>query len=274
MIEELASHLGGGDDSPSAQQRDDLCGPFHGARILVDAGVREWNGTAIDQDLVALHAGTTLPSDPSAPHVPDGAASLTGYRYELPRVEGDGSGTSPDGLARAIKLLSGGQLECVPLRGRWRPDLVARLVEGAPGLGARLLANIRTGPLWASRPPIAALLAQLDGRQPTGVAPFEWDVGHFVELVALARGHGGALVVVRDSYPSLGWDAHYLQPPHAIAAALSRGDGREGGVLAVLRAGDAGGVRELAQRLSLEPELWDNGTQEVADPWPQRSSAP
>src|SRR5207302_5002253 len=100
------------------------------------------------QDLVALHARSALPARPHGPQVPVGAASLRDYHYELPRVASAGSGTSAAGLARALSLLSSGRLECVPLRDRWTPEVVERLVESAPPLGARLIANIRTGPLW------------------------------------------------------------------------------------------------------------------------------
>jgi hypothetical protein len=253
------------DTTTALQQKDSLCGPFHAARVLIDAGVTEWDGLAIDQDLVALHAGTTLAANPRGPQVPVGAASLRDYRCELARVDSDRAGTTPHGLARAISLLSSWRLECVPLRGPWREETLERLLDSLLELGARLIANIRTGPLWGSRPPVEALLAHLAGRRASEVPRAEWDVGHFVELVQLVRGPGGALMVVRDSYPSLGWNAHYLQPTHATVSALTRDDGREGGVLAVVGGSAAGPVRALAQKLSLETEFWDNGTQEVAD---------
>jgi hypothetical protein len=67
-------------------------------------------------------------------------------------------------------------------------------------------------------------------------------------------------VLVHDSYPSFGWNARHLQPPRAIAAALQRGDGREGGVLAVVPAKDARRIEALAAELGLEVAPWDNGT--------------
>ena len=39
----------------------------------------------------------------------------------------------------------------------------------------------------------------------TDPPPADWDTGHFVELAQLLRGRRGALVLVRDSYPTLGW---------------------------------------------------------------------
>jgi hypothetical protein len=173
-------------------------------------------------------------------------------------VDAEQAGTTAGGLAEAIVSLSSLRLACVPLRGRWNADVLQRLLDSAPALGARLIANLRTGLLWSSRPPLESLLAELAGGEPPQVPGAEWDVGHFVELVDLVRGRGGALVLVRDSFPSLGWAGHYLQPPRAIAAALARGDGRDGGVLAVVAPGGAQAVRELAGQLALKTEIWNN----------------
>jgi hypothetical protein len=45
-----------------------------------------------------------------------------------------------------------------------------------------------------------------------------------------------------------------------VAAALNRGDGREGGVLVVVPSDAAGDAEALAHDLSLDIGLWDNGT--------------
>jgi hypothetical protein len=242
------------------QQRDYLCGPFHGARVLRDAGVAEWEGEPVDQDLIASRAGTILPAAEEGPAVPPGARSLRGYRHDLARGEAADSGTAAEALTEAIEAAGAGSLRCLGLRGAWTAERVERLVEAAPSLGVRLLANLRTGPLWASRPPLAALLAALDGAPVADPPPADWDVGHFVELARLARGRGGSLVLVVDSYPELGWDGHHLQPPAAVAAALERGDGHEGGVLAVGPARRAVAVEDLARELGLGIGFWDNGT--------------
>jgi hypothetical protein len=106
----------------STQQKDDLCGPFWAARVLRDAGIETWDGEDLDDDLVALRAGTLLPE------------------------------------------------------------------------------------------------------------------------------------------PPLGWDGRHLQPPRAVAAALLRGDGREGGALAAARPERAEGIETLSLGLGLELGIWDNGT--------------
>jgi hypothetical protein len=169
------------------QQRDNLCGPFHAARLLREAGFEELDGEEIDQDLMALHAGTRLPEVEDGPQVPPGADSLRDYRFELARVAPAESGTSAAGLAEAIEDASGGELRCLPLRAAaWDAGTVERLVEAAPDLDARLLANVSTGRLWGSRPPLEALLATLDGDEVEAPPP-DWSVGHFVELSRLVR---------------------------------------------------------------------------------------
>jgi len=76
----------------------------------------------------------------------------------------------------------------------------------------------------------------------------------------LIHGPKGSLVVVHDSYPSMGWGGRHLQPPRALADALLRGDGREGGVLAVVTGTRERSVKALAARIGLEIGAWDNGT--------------
>lgn len=242
----------------SDQQRDNLCGPFHAARLLRDAGVSDWNGEPLDQDLVALHAGSALPDVEIGPQVPPGAENLRDYRFELPRVDHTRSGTTLTGLVHAIEELSDGRLACVPLSGEWSASAVEELVPAAREAGARLIANLRTGHFWGSRPPLEALLAVLDGTEVSEPPPADWDAGHFVELAELVRGRRGSLVLVRDSYPSLGWGGAHLQPPSAVAAALNRGDGRDGGVLAVGGAERAAGIEPLAERLGIQVRMWDN----------------
>jgi hypothetical protein len=243
----------------TAQQKDNLCGPFWAARVLREAGFTECSGEPIDQDLIAARAGTTLPAASREPSVPPGAISLTNYRFDLATAPLAESGTSADGLMRAIQSASGGALRCVPVRGRWTADRIEKLVSEAPEIGARLIANVQTGKLWASRPDVDVLLDELAGR-PVENQEADWDVGHFIELVMLVRGPKNPLVVVQDSYPSLGVQGRHLQPPRALAAALLRGDGREGGVLAVVAREKADAVAALVTALGLETGTWNNGS--------------
>lgn len=246
-------------ESAAAQQKDNLCGPFWAARVLNESGFAAWDGQAIDEDLIAMRAGTVLPDAATEAGVPPGALSRAAYRYPLPTAPIEQSGTSAGSLADAIEAASGGELRCIPMRGAWNVERIERLLDEARDLGARLIANVRTGRLWGSRPPIEVLLAELDAR-PVQDPAADWDVGHFVELEMLIRGPQRSLVVVHDSYPSLGWSGRHFQPPRVLAAALLRGDGREGGVLAVVPSARAEAVAALASEIGLDMRPWNNGT--------------
>lgn len=124
---------------------------------------------------------------------------------------------------------------------------------------ALLVANVQTGRFWGTRPDPDALLDYLAGGNPTPPAP-EWDVGHFVNIAAIVTAGERGLVVVRDSYRSLGWEGHHLQPADAFAVALERDDRREGGVLCVAPAADAAALGERLATAGFELRHWDNGT--------------
>ncbi|HZT53252.1 MAG TPA: hypothetical protein VE995_02605, partial [Gaiellaceae bacterium] len=115
-------HVGG----LAAQQKDNLCGPFCAARILREAGIATWDGEPLDEDLVALRAGTLLPESDEG-SLPTGASSRVDYRFELARVPPAQAGTAADALAAAIESASTGAVCCLPVRGPWDPESVTRL---------------------------------------------------------------------------------------------------------------------------------------------------
>jgi hypothetical protein len=244
-------------------QKDQLCGAFWGALALAAAG------HPADQDEVALRAGTTLATGDPAEWLPPGASPRTDYRLGIPVAEDEpSSGTSAAGVARAVEELSGGALAVVPVAGPWSAESVLSLLEIVSSLsageapGCTLVANLRTGQLWGSRPGPAPLLDHLAGR-PVEPPATDWDCGHFVGIAGSIAGSGGSLVVVRDTYRQLGWDGYHLQPAGALAAALARGDGKGGGVLCVCEAAQAGPLGGKLGEAGFELGLWDNGS---ADP--------
>ncbi|HET7172018.1 MAG TPA: hypothetical protein VFI18_10310 [Gaiellales bacterium] len=234
------------------QQKDNLCGCFWASLILRAAGVEA------DQDEVAAAAGAILPGGDPEMHVAPGATPRNDYRVELEIDPAPGvAGTSASAIARAIERLSGGGLAAIPVAGPWTAESVAALMEAAAD--ATLIANVRTGRFWGSRPGPATVLAHLRGED-VEPPPADWDVGHFVNLAALVRGPADALVVVRDTYQELGVAGHHLQPPDRVAAALRRDDGHEGGVLAVAGSTRAPGLRGRLESEGFELRHWHNGT--------------
>ena len=239
-------------------QKDQLCGPFWGALALTAAGYP----TA--QDEVALRAGTTLAEGDPAQWLPPGASPRTDYSLSLPiSPDEPSSGTSAPGLARSIEELSESALRVVPVAGPWSGATVVSLVDIAASEAPEctLVANLRTGRLWGSRPPARLLLDYLLGSPVEAPLP-DWDCGHFLAIAASLKGPGGTLVALRDTYPQLGWGGYHLQPPRAVAAALERGDGHEGGVLCVCEASTAEAFAGKLEEAGFELRHWDNGTRD------------
>ena len=236
-------------------QKDQLCGPFWAALALTAFG------HPTEMEAVAKRAGTVLAEGDPSGWLPPGASPRTDYTAPLPTITDETSaGTSVTGLGRAIEELSGGELSVVPVSGPWTAETVAHLVEVASSApGCVLVANGRTGRLWGTSPDPALLLDHLLGGADGTPAP-DWSAGHFLQVLAVVRGPGGSLVALRDTYPTLGWGGHHLQPAGAVAAALKRGDGAEGGVLCVCAASAAGTMRGRFEGAGFTLRYWDNGT--------------
>jgi uncharacterized protein DUF6885 len=240
-------------------QKDELCGAFCALLALRTAGHAE---APTDQDSVAELAGTRITAGGEIEPLPPGEAGRRDYRVALETVsEAKLSGTAVAGLVRAVEAMSGGASVAIGLRGPWTAAAVLALLE----LGASAerpvttIANVATGELWGARWEPATWLRYLSTGSQDGPPP-DWDVGHFVCLVGTVRGSAGTLVLVADTYPSLGWRGVHLQPVERVAAALERRGRAPGGVLMIVDATDAAEVRRVAAVAGLAEGLWDNGT--------------
>jgi hypothetical protein len=243
-------------------QRDDLCGAFCASLALRAAGVEDPEGEPLDQDAVALAAGSIVSSLQDGQSLPRGERGRRDYRLSLPSVADPAlSGTTPAGLVRAVERLSNGALLALPYRGPWTAVTLAGLFDLVSVLDrpAALVANLATRHLWGSHPAAGELLAYLlDGEQ-AGPPP-DWDVGHFASVVGRLQGPGGSLYGLADTYPSLGTRGIHLQPEERLARAIERRDMPAGGMLAILSAEDAATLRSGADALGLREGSWDNGS--------------
>jgi Family of unknown function (DUF6885) len=241
-------------------QRDDLCGAFCGSLALGAAGFAEHDGEPVDQDAVALAAGSVVASAHGS--LPDGETGRRDYRLAIPVIDDVAvSGTTAAGVQEAIEELSGGRLVALPLAGPWSASALDELFGLLAGyeLPVTLVANLATHHLWGSRPSVSRLLSYLlDGEQ-EGPAP-DWRVGHFVVVAGRMTGPAGTLYAIADTYPVLGDRGVHLQPRERLAAALERRDMPAGGMLVVVCAADAERTREAAGALGLREAIWDNGT--------------
>jgi hypothetical protein len=247
-------------------QRDDLCGAFCGALALQAAGIVERGGEPLDQDAVALAAGSVISAKRDT--LPAGEAGRRDYRLAIPEIEdSDVSGTTAAGVMTAIAKLSDGALEPIALSGPWNPDTLGGLYETVSALErpVTLIANFATHHLWGGRARAEQLLDYLIDGRPDGPPP-DWKVGHFACVFGRVVGAGGSLYAVADTYPALGDRGVHLQPQERLAAALERRDMPAGGMIVAAFADDAAAVRAGAAAIGLTESLWDNGTMTAEPP--------
>jgi hypothetical protein len=243
-------------------QRDDLCGAFCGALALGAAGLSERGGEPLDQDAVAVAAGSVISGRRADGTLPHGETGRRDYRLAIPQIEdSDLSGTTAGGVHGAVEALSAGALRSIPFAGPWSAETLGRLFEAAAALErpVALIANFATQHLWGSRASAPQLLAHLLDGELAGPAP-DWRVGHFACVVGRVRGPGGSLYAVADTYPALGNGGVHMQPAECLAAALERTDMPAGGMLAVVCDEDAAALRAAGLAAGLREALWDNGT--------------
>ncbi|MFB9685468.1 DUF6885 family protein [Amycolatopsis plumensis] len=227
-------------------QKDGLAAAFCGLAALRAAGL-----DVADQDAVAAAAGTVR-----GPAVrPPGEPGRRDFRLPLPVVDDPAAaGTRVSVLAAAIGSLSRGALSAVPVTGEWTTEALFDLLVGLWDVPrVAVLARIDAAELGAHDTPERALLDYLD----TGVPPLwtsRWRPpgGHFVLLAGIRIGAEGTLLSVVDTYPSLGDHGRHDQPVEWVTAALAGL-----GVLVVVDADQAAGVRRAAADAGLTPSYWD-----------------
>lgn len=73
--------------------------------------------------------------------------------------------------------------------------------------------------------------------------------------------------MLRDTYPEIGWRGYHLQPAEAVAFALKRHDGKEGGVLCVCGEDKNAQLKRRLLEGVLDPGYeirhWDNGSRDA-----------
>jgi hypothetical protein len=243
-------------------QRDDLCGAFCGALALRAAGIEATPGEPLDQDAVAQAAGTVVSRVPDIAALPHGEPGRRDYRVAPPLIDDASvSGTNCAGVVAAIGELSGGRLSALPYSGPWTAPALDGMFDAVAALDepAALIANVATRHLWGGAPSAAQLLDYLLEAADDGPPP-DWDVGHFVCVVARTRGRSGGIYAIADTYPSLGRGGVHLQPRERLALALRRPDMAPGGLIAVVGQTRAAQLRSAAAELGLAEGVWDNGS--------------
>jgi hypothetical protein len=255
-------------------QKDELCGAFNTLLTLRLAHIRGAGGEPLDQDTVGQAAGSVLGPEHYDEDLPPGETGRKDYRLSHPRAAAEIAGTSAGGLVRAVAELSAGRRVAVPLIGPWTVETVERLLDIAHAeKDAALVLNVGTRFFWGSRPSVAELLGYLEtGDAETGPEP-DWTVGHFVGCLGVLHGARGRLVIISDTYASLGLHGVHLQPIERVAAALRRDGMTPGGVLLMLPGARRDALSSTLVRAGLELGVWDNGSLDAVAQ-PQSVAAP
>jgi hypothetical protein len=249
-------------------QKDELCGAFNTLLTLRLAGI----GVAIDQDTfdqdtVGQAAGSVLGPEGYEDDLPPGEDGRKDYRLEHPRAAAEIAGTSAGGLVRAVAELSAGRRVAVGLTGPWNVGTLERLLEIAQDeKDAALVLNVGTRFFWGSRPSVAELLAYLESGDDTAGPGPDWAVGHFVGCLGVVHGARGRLVIITDTYATLGLRGVHLQPIGRVAAALGREGMTPGGALLMLPGDRRDAVSSSLTNAGLELGVWDNGSLDHRQP--------
>ena len=252
-------------------QKNDLCGAFWGCLALRQQGYERTpdDGDVLDQDSVGKRAGSTLPLHPEEEELPPGEEGRTDYRLEFPLLEDTKkSGTSIQGAMRAVRAISEAGVDAVTVAGPFETDDVRAIFRvmrevGAPGA---VVLNVGTRYFWGAHPSPEQVAAYLEGGDPSVGPPPDWDVGHFVGAAGTVAGPQGELVVICDTYPTLGPGGLHLQPIENVAHALRRPDiPGDGGLVLYLPAEAAAEARDRLAALGFDLGMWDNGSPDALD---------
>jgi hypothetical protein len=271
-------------------QRPATCGAYATRYLLSPLGYRTSDGVdTTREDFLAYLAGTVIEQDELDDVRRTNAAAeeaglsdaeaidrfpRTWYGWPLRSSDDDAiTGTSPTGIARAIAIGSGGALVTLPVPAR-DPH---RRVLATPGRFDALLDLIESHlETWRIHP-IANLEVDqlldatsdefapeaLAGPDPEAAIPRErWGVGHFVGIGALWRTDGRRWVLLLDTYKARGFSGYVPMPAESLRRGVVREDGRDGGLLLVMRRESLDAARKAIESLGFEIRMWGNGSLE------------
>lgn len=276
-------------------QRPATCGAYAARYLLAPLGFREADGVdTTREDYLAHLAGTVIEATEledvrtafdavAADGLSDAEAieryPRTWYGWPLRSSNDDAiTGTSPTGVARAMALGSGGALVTLPVPSRgadravlFTPErfdwLLDVLEANTADWGVHPIANLEVDELLDATSEAFDADA-LAGPDPETAIPRErWGVGHFVGIGAFWRdATGRRWTLLLDTYKARGFGGYVPMPAESLRRALVREDGRDGGLLLVVRREALDDARGAVEALGLDVRMWGNGSLEP-DGW-------
>jgi hypothetical protein len=272
-------------------QRPATCGAYAARYLLAPLGFTAADGVDTTREDFLAHLAGTVIEDEELEEVRAARAQVeslgltdaeaierfprTWYGWPLRSSDEDVvTGTSPTGTARAIAVGSAGALVTLPVPGRRsdgavamtpeRFDALLDFIEGHLGdWGVHPIANIEVDQLLDATSDAYAPAA-LAGVDPETSIPREhWGVGHFVGIGGLWQAEDGRRwVLLLDTYKARGFQGYVPMPADSLRRAIVREDGRDGGLLLVIRRSSLDAAREAVEGLGLDIRMWGNGSLE------------
>ena len=272
-------------------QMKNTCGPYTLLYILRGLGFCTHNDIPITEDYLAMIARTRIDikdkklREEIMDKLLKGELSLSSleksyreilYRYELiPTTNPIELDTSPKGIKYACELITKGELVTVPIPSRrkerilFTEDKFRRLTEllisKIDEWNYQAILNLQTSHLINNINPFYDIFIALLSSKPTeeiGLNP--QNTGHFLGLAGFAKVYRDSDVsiyyMLRDTYKGIGYRGYHFQPLESVRKALVRDDGREGGILIIVRKDKVDDVHRAIEGLDLEIGLWDNGS--------------
>lgn len=272
-------------------QKEETCGLYALTYILRGLGYRYHRDIPIDEDYLAYLARTRISPEEEQlrrevfTKLLHGSISLKEamekygkilYRYELKTTTNPIElGTSAEGVKYALETASDGELRGVPIPSRRKDTiyfteerflrLVKLLIERIHEWRYQAILNVQTSKFINMISPYHDLFVVLFSEKPEAAIGYSpWSAGHFVSLAGFVKvkkeGSEKIYFLIRDSYKNAGYRGYHLQPLERVREALVRDDGREGGVLLIVRKDIVEEVEREIKELGLVIDLWDNGT--------------
>ncbi len=272
-------------------QKEETCGLYALTYILRGLGYREYNGVIIDEDYLSYLARTRISPEEENLRREIFTKILYGEitvdealrkywkiirRYELPTTTNPVElGTSAEGIKYALETVTRKQLIGIPLPSRRKEtiyftkdkfsNLVQLLINRIDEWGYQAILNVQTSKLVNMISRFHDIFLTLLSENPLNVlGPNPWHAGHFVSLAGFIKVYGvketKIYFLIRDSYKNAGYLGYHVQPLEQVREALIRDDGREGGILLIVRKEIARELEDSIQAIGLPIGLWDNGS--------------
>ncbi|MFW6376215.1 MAG: DUF6885 family protein [Thermoplasmatota archaeon] len=271
------------------EQKDLLCGAYSLTYVLHSYGYKDRDGTELTVDKVAQFAGSVL-DDRNAERnesvhemikkgeIPEERArewTMHDYfKHEL-SIDEEGAGTSPEGVVKACRKATKGELTAVPVPALFEGEtqlnkdnfnnIISSVSKGEHTaqiiMNYNLKETLAPAGILGHKYNFLALLTHWD--DPDYFWKLRWDVGHFTTLAGRLskKNCKERYLLIRDSYKTFGLNGYHLQPEKGILKGLIReDDDRDGGLLLIIPSEDRDDLEEWLKELGLKPGLWDNGS--------------